>query len=242
MISSKFTSVHKWQGVTAQTQVWHGGSQASSHGKHHSPSFPGPCLPNRFPLITCSLCSIEFKHVVMAGPQIKRFQGCQRPLYTIPILDTQAEFRTSRSWSWTSPPYRIHHCGEMRPGAIISSFNRELQKGRQHGSQAKKLAGNSILSKEDFSLLRGRGPSGQTRRKKRGSIGTAEAMIREVVAVGTAAASVTTTGGHGLVLRSALNHYDASGCHCSCCLLWCISISLCRLYTATAASATGTSQ
>lgn len=197
--------MHKWQGVTAQTQVWHGGSQASSHGKqHHSPSFPGPCLPNRFPLITCSLCRIEFKHVGMAGPQINRFQGCQRPVYAIPILDTQAEFRTSRSWSWTSPPYRIHHSGDVRPGAIISPFNREPQKDRQHGGQAKKLAGNSVLSKEDFSLLRRGGSSGQTRRKKRGSIGTAKAMIREVVAVGTAAASVTTSGGHGLVLRTAL--------------------------------------
>lgn len=113
-----------------------------------------------------------------AGPYLSTSRACSQSSCTIPV------FRPN--WGCDGQAARISPQGTGRED--FNSWNRMLRGQKLCAGEGILVYGNHFKDYE------------KRRRRK----GTVEAIVREVVTVGTAAASVTSTGTHHVVLRVAL--------------------------------------
>lgn len=160
---------------------WPGGAASSRRRSSVSSSLSSskPCVLSI--ATPCTLCEYGIPQDSMAaGPQLG---GYKHSAYAVVVPNVQPAFRTFERL----PSYRL----QPLPNAQLESPSREVLLDRGGGGY-----------RGEAGFLRNL--QGSTRRIARRRKGVVEAMIREVVTVGTAAATVTAGGGHSVVLRVAL--------------------------------------
>lgn len=160
---------------------WPGGAASSRRRSSisSSSSSPKPCALSI--ATPCTLCKHGIPQDSMAaGPQLGGYNHAAHAV-VVPIVQS-----ASRTFE-RLPSYRL----QPLPNAQLESPSREVLLDRGGGGYG-----------GEAGLLRSL--QGSIRRIPRRRKGVVEAMIREVVTVGTAAATVTAGGGHSVVLRVAL--------------------------------------